>query len=275
MTSLEPQFDFQGATFDLHDPEDRAIIGFMLSQALYGEATGVYCGKSLYSAHSLEAAKFYVRQARQELNHLEMFADIFRKLDLQPDPPHWAIKLLASHNNYYPLKVLMEHAVGEGMVLDIFRDVLLQTLPDDDERVPDVKKRLRVVCLEEEEHVAWGESETIRLLKESPWLRTPFYGLVELQMMVAPLITVAFSRRFKGHPVLVHVPGFVAHVRARVMDQGRRLGFVPAKRPSLIWRCWAMGCGAVLYVRSQFSRSRSKLDKHYIAELGFGLQEKG
>ena len=26
------------------------------------------------------------------------------------------------HNNYYPLKVLMEHALGEGMVLDIFRD---------------------------------------------------------------------------------------------------------------------------------------------------------
>ena len=45
MTNLEPQFNFQGATFDLYDEGDRAIVGFMLSQALYGEATGVYCGK--------------------------------------------------------------------------------------------------------------------------------------------------------------------------------------------------------------------------------------
>jgi hypothetical protein len=178
---------------------------------------------------------------------------------------------LASHNNYYPLKVLMEHAVGEGMVLDVFRDVMLQTLPDDDERVPDVKKRLRVVCREEEEHVAWGESETIRILKESPWLRTPFYGLVELQMMVAPLITAAFSRRFDGHPVLEHVPGFVDHVKARVMEQGRRLGFVPEQRPGFLRRWWAMSCGAILYLRSQFSRSQSKLDKHYLTELGFGI----
>jgi hypothetical protein len=269
MTDTEHHFDFQGARFDLHDEADRALVGFLLSQALYGEATGVFCGKSLYSAYSLEAAKFYLRQARQELNHLELFADIFRQLDLQPDPPHWAIKLLASHNNYYPLKVLMEHAVGEGMVLDIFRDVLLQTLPDDDPRVPDVKKRLNVVCREEEEHVAWGEKETIRLIAEHPWLKTPFYGLVELQLLLAPFITRAFMHRFKGHPVLSHVPRFVDHVRARVRDQGRRLGFVPEKRPGRIGRLWAMGFGLGLYLRSQFSRSRSKLDKCYLAELGF------
>jgi hypothetical protein len=269
MSDLEPQFDFQGATFDLTEDGDRALVCFLLSQALYGEATGVFCGKSLYSAYSLKAAKFYLRQARQELNHLELFADIFRKLEMQPDPAHWGIKLLASHNNYYPLKVLMEHAVGEGMVLDIFRDVLLQTLPDDDPRVPDVKKRLRVVCIEEEEHVAWGEAETVRLLAEKPWLRTPYYGLVELQLMVAPMITRAFEKRFSGHPVLAHVPAFVDHVRARVWAQGQRLGFVPETRPGFLGRSWAIFCGVALYVRSQFSRSKSLLDKRYLQELGF------
>ena len=177
-------YDFGGAQFDLGKDEDREIVRFILSQALYGEATGVYCGKSLYAAGSLEAARFYVRQAKQELAHLALFADIFRALEMKPLPAHWVVRSLSSHNNYYPLKVLMEHAIGEGMVLDIFKDLLLQTLPDDDPRVPLIKKKLRVVCREEEEHVAWGEKETRRLLAEKPWLKTPYYGLLELQMSV-------------------------------------------------------------------------------------------
>lgn len=269
MTDLEPAYDFDGATFDLDAPRDRDVIRFILSQALYGEATGVYCGKSLYAAVSLEAAQFYVRQARQELNHLRLFADIFRILEMQPQPGHWVIRLLSSHNNYYPLKVLMEHAIGEGMVLDIFKDVLLQTLPDDDPRVPDIKKKLQAVCREEEEHIAWGEKETKRLLGEKPWLRTPYYGLLELQLTVAPLIVRALRGRTGDHPVLRHLPGFVDHVRDRVWKQGQALGFVPERRPSLPRRLIAMAWGVALFVRSQFARSTSTLDKTYLTELGF------
>src|SRR6185503_14363566 len=97
--------------FDLADPADREIVRFGLSQALYGEATGVYCGRSLYAARSLEAARFYVRQAKQELAHLELFADVFRILEMKPDRAHWLIRALSAHNDYYPLKVLMEHAI--------------------------------------------------------------------------------------------------------------------------------------------------------------------
>src|SRR5262245_54158923 len=75
----DPDYDFGGATFDLTKDEDREIVRFILSQALFGEATGVYCGKSLYAAGTLEAARFYVRQAKQELAHLSLFADIFRQ----------------------------------------------------------------------------------------------------------------------------------------------------------------------------------------------------
>ena len=50
----EGSYDFGDARFDLNDPADREILRFILSQALYGEATGVFCGKSLYSAGSLE-----------------------------------------------------------------------------------------------------------------------------------------------------------------------------------------------------------------------------
>ena len=266
--SVEPQYDFGGAKFDLNDPGDREIIRFILSQALYGEATGVYCGKSLYSAGSLEAARFYVRQAKQELAHLQLFADIFKQLDMTPMPAHWVVKLLSSHNNYYPLKVLMEHAIGEGMVLDIFRDILLQTLPDEDPRVPLIKKKLRVVCKEEIEHVSWGEKETRRLLKEKPWLMTPYFGLLELQMAVLPYMVKAFEKRVGSHPVLAHLPGFLEHVRTRVYNQGKDLGFVPEQRPGAAKRAWAMGSGFALFVRSQFARSTSTLEKIYIEELG-------
>ncbi len=266
----EPGYDFGDARFDLKDEADREILRFILSQALYGEATGVYCGKSLYAAGSLEAARFYLRQAKQELAHLELFADIFRGLGLLPLPAHWVIRLLSSHNNYYPLKVLMEHAIGEGMVLDIFKDILLQTLPDEDPRVPLIKKKLRIVCREEIEHVAWGEKETKRLLSEKPWLRTPYYGLIELQMAVLPMLVRAFEKRAGKHPVLVHLPGFLAHVRARVYAQGKELGIVPAERPGVLTRVFAMVYGLLLFVRSQFARSTSKLEKIYIEELGLG-----
>lgn len=264
----EGSYDFGDARFDLKDPADREILRFILSQALYGEATGVYCGKSLYAAGSLEAARFYLRQAKQELAHLQLFADIFRSLDMKPLPAHWVIRLLSSHNSYYPLKVLMEHAIGEGMVLDIFKDILLQTLPDEDPRVPLIKKKLRVVCREEVEHVAWGEKETKRLLAEQPWLQTPYYGLIELQMAVLPMLVRAFEKRAGDHRVLAHLPGFLEHVRARVYRQGEDLGIVPAARPGALKRFYAMGYGLALFARSQFARSKPTLVETYISELG-------
>lgn len=265
----QASYDFGGARFDLSNARDRAVLGFVLSQALYGEATGVYCGRSLYAAQSLEAAHFYVKQARQELNHLTLFADMFRALELEPEPAHWVIRLLAAHNDYYPLKVLMEHALGEGMVLDIFRDVLLQTLPDDDPRVPAIKKKLRVICREEEEHVSWGERETRRILAENPGLKRAFYGILELQLWLVPYAVQGLKQRAPDHPVLAQLDGFVDHVRERVWKQGQALGFVPQKRPSKLVRAAAVSAGLGLLLRSQFARSKSRLDRTYLKELGF------
>ena len=262
-------YDFGGATFDLNDTGDREILRFILSQALFGEATGVYCGRSLYAARSLEAARFYTRQARQELGHLQLFADIFRELGLTPLGPHWVIRLLSSHNDYYPLKVLMEHAIGEGMVLDVFKDLLLQTLPDSDPRVPSIKKKLRVVVREEAEHVAWGEKETTALLAEKPWLRTPFMGLVELQLMTLPRLVARLRGARSDHPVLRQLEPFVEYVQERVRRQSRKLGFYPEERPPTLTRYASMALGTLLFVRSQLARSHSQLDKSYLRELGF------
>jgi len=273
MSTVErgPSYDFRGAAFDLDLPRDREIVRFVLSQALFGEATGIYCGLSLYSARSLEAAEFYVRQARQELAHLRLFADIFRALDLEPLPAHWVIRLLSSHNDYYPLKVFLEHALGEGMVLDVFKDLLLATLPDGDPRVPPIKKKLRVVVNDEMEHVAWGEKETRRILEERPWLRTPFYGLLELQLATLPLLVRALRSQATGHPVLEHLDGFVGHVRDNALAQGKQLGYVPAARPGALARSAAIAAGLALYLRSRVTRRRSTLEKSYLGELGFRL----
>jgi hypothetical protein len=263
-------FDFGGARFDFASERDREILRFILSQALFGEATGVYCGRSLYAAETLEAAQFYVKQARQELNHLLLFADIFRALGLSPLPPHWVIRVLAAHNDYYPLKVVLEHALGEGMVLDIFRDVLLQTLPEADPRTAGIKKKLLVVCKEEEEHVAWGEKETRRILGQQPWLKTAFYGLLELQLWLVPFAVRGLQRRAPEHPVLAQLDAFVAHVQKRVWKQGQALGFAPLERPGFLKRASAVSLGLLLLMRSQFARSRSRLDHSYIEQLGFG-----
>ena len=268
--SLEAgSYDFQGAQFDLNSEQDRKIIQFVLSQALYGEATAVYCGKSLFTARSLEAAQFYSRQARQELGHLKIFADICRALEIEPQPAHWVLKLLSSHNNYYPLKVLLEHAIGEGMVLDIFKDVLLQTLPDSHPRVPEVKKKLRAVCREEAEHVAWGERETKRILQEKPYLKPAFLGLVELQLALAPQLVARFHKSHPNHPVLSQMPAFVAHVLERVRAQGKELGYYPDSAPSKVRRVSSIGFGLGLYLRSKVARARSTLEENYLEELGF------
>jgi hypothetical protein len=263
-------YDFGDARFDFANERDREVLRFVLSQALFGEATGVYCGRSLYAAATLEAAQFYVKQARQELNHLLLFAEIFRTLELSPLPPHWVIRLLAAHNDYYPLKVLMEHALGEGMVLDIFRDVLLQTLPEGDARTAGIKKKLAVICKEEEEHVAWGEKETRRILSEHSWLKPAFYGLLELQLWLVPFAVRGLKKRAPDHPVLAQLDAFVAHVQRRVWRQGQALGFAPEQRPGALKRSAALALGLGLLLRSQFARSRSRLDRSYIEQLGFG-----
>jgi len=264
-----PGYDFGQARFDLEVAEDRTLLSFVLSQALYGEATGVFCGRSLYAARSLEAARFYVRQAHQELNHLQLFAEIFQTLELRPEPAHWVIRALSSHNNYYPLKVLMEHALGEGMVLDIFRDVLLQTLPEEDPRCVGIRKKLRVICKDEIEHVAWGEKETRPVLQENPRLRQPFYGVLLIQQWFVKRLLAHLVRLAPDHPVLGQASAFAEHVMQRMHRQGRDLGFVPARQPGRMGRILATTRGLWLLLRSQLSRSRSHLDRHYLEELGF------
>jgi hypothetical protein len=135
--------------------------------------------------------------------------------------------------------------------------------------VPAIKKKLRVICREEEEHVSWGERETRRILAENPGLKRAFYGILELQLWLVPYAVKGLKQRAPDHPVLARLDGFVDYVRARVWKQGQALGFVPEERPSKLARAAAVGAGLGLLLRSQFARSRSRLDRTYLKELGF------
>jgi hypothetical protein len=64
-------------------------------------------------------------------------------------------------------------------------------------------------------------------------------------------------------------------VRARVYRQGMDLGIVPETRPSTVKRAYAMSYGLALFVRSQFARSKSTLEKTYITELGLDGSGRG
>jgi hypothetical protein len=127
-----------------------------------------------------------------------------------------------------------------------------------------------VVVREEAEHVAWGEKETAAMLREKPWLVTPFMGLVDLQLATLPALISRLKGARPDHPVLSQLGPFVEHVRRRVRRQSQKLGFYPASGEPPAWkRGLAMAAGALLFARSQLARSRSQLDKTYLAELGF------
>jgi len=89
-------------------------------------------------------------------------------------------------------------------------------------------------------------------------------------MSVLPFVVKAFEKRAGEHPVLKHLPGFLAHVQRRVYAQGKELGFVPSERPGFAKRAAAMGMGLAVFARSQVARSTSRLEKIYIDELGLG-----
>jgi hypothetical protein len=125
------------------------------------------------------------------------------------------------------------------------------------------------VVREEAEHVAWGEKETLVMLRDKPWLRTPFMGLVDLQLSTLPALVSRLRGARADHPVLSQLGPFIEHVRERVRRQGRRLGFYPELPLPRYKRALAMAAGTLLFARSQLARSRSQLDKNYLSELGF------
>jgi hypothetical protein len=222
LTRAEMTHDFGGARLVL--PRDRELLGFVMSQFLYGEVTGIQCGHWLYHAPDLEAARFFAKQSVEELTHVKHIQRIFGILGAAPEPPHPAIRFLATGfmGGTFAEHVALEMAQGEGFVLMVFY-ALIDLIED-----PSIRRILSQAVVQEERHVGFGEERTQRAVAEDPRLRNHLLGL----NLVSLGVMREFGRRVvprvadPDHPVLRQLPAFLAHTTAVTELRLTRLGLL-------------------------------------------------
>jgi len=217
----EMTFDFGGARFDVE--RDRELLVWVFSQFLYGEVTGIQVGHWLYRAPTLDAANFLARQAVEELSHVDRFRDILRHLGGAPVPAHRAVRFLSSGmmGDDWAEHVCLEMALGEGYVLTVLYG-LIDTVEHDE-----IRAILRRATKQEERHVAFGESETMKALKARPRNRGRLLGLALWSLLgVSALARAVESKRDREHPVLQRFPEFLRHVRTTTELRLERLGLL-------------------------------------------------
>jgi hypothetical protein len=226
----EMRFDFGGAKFRL--PRDRAVLGWIVDQFLYGEITGIQVGHWLYQAPSLSAATFLARQATEELAHVRVFLRIHALLGTRPGPAHPVVRFLSTGamGSDYAEHVSTEMAVGEGLVLAVFQ-ALIDTVEQ-----PDIVRLLEGAARQEERHVAFGESETERLVREQPRLAKALLGSNLLGLLALPRLARFIQRKLgNDHEVLRHTEAFLAHVLRLTELRLQRLGVLTGRLADLGW----------------------------------------
>src|SRR5262245_31491724 len=171
LTREEMTFDFAGAKLD--PVKDRAILGWMMNQFLYGEVTGIQCGHWLYDAPDLDAARFFSRQAVEEFQHVENFIKILEQLGENPAPAHPMVRFLTSGMmpSTFGDHVCLEMARAEGLVLMALYGVI-DTMAHDG-----IRSILLRAVKQEERHVDFGERRTMAAIRLKPSLRRRLLGL--------------------------------------------------------------------------------------------------
>ena len=223
LTREEQTYDFGGARFDLD--RDRELLSWVFSQFLYGEVTGVQVGEWLAQAPDFDAARFLARQANEEMAHVQLFLRILRSLDAEPQPPHRALRFLATDfaGGTFLEHCCLEMALGEGFVLMAIY-ALIDTLPDSE-----VRNLLVGLSRQEEQHVAFGEEQTIRGLRRDPARARHLLGLALVSFAAIGRLGTWIGRRYPRHPVLAQMPGFLTSVVDAAELRLRRVGVV--RRP--------------------------------------------
>ena len=231
LTHDEIRFDFGGAKFDLE--RDRDALGWIFSQFLYGEVTGIQVGHWIHHAPDLESASFLARQCVQELSHVRLVRSIFDRLGVAPQPAHRMVRFLATGfmGAGWEEHVCLEMALGEGYVLTIFY-ALQDTIPD-----AEIVRLLRIAAKQEESHVAFGEEATHRAAID-PRVRRRLLGLSWVSLLAMRRLGRGLAARADAaHPVWRHLPAFARHSEAVSELRLQRLGVLEGSVASIApWR---------------------------------------
>ena len=171
LSRKEMSHNFGGARLDPH--RDRDLLVWTFSQFLYGEVTGIHVGRWIERAPDLEAATFFARLASEEFLHVRVFLEILATLEAQPLPPHRLIRFVASDlaGRSFEEHVAIEMAQGHGLVLSA-----IYALADTVDQ-PRIHELLEQTAAREEQHVAFGEERTLRVIEGRPRLARHLLGL--------------------------------------------------------------------------------------------------
>jgi hypothetical protein len=233
LTREEMTFDFGGARFD---PEaDRAVLGWLLNQFLYGEVAANQIGEWLYEAPDLESARFLARQAVEELQHVDSFIRIMALLRTEPGPAHPIVRFMVTglKATSWPEHVALIMAAGEGMVLMVFY-ALMDTL--DHQQAVEI---LRRAARQEERHVDFGERQTMRVLDGRLALKRRLLGLNIASLWAVRRLGGSMERRFATSlsAVMRQLPAFARAVASTHELRLRRMGLLDRSLAEMpVWR---------------------------------------
>ena len=266
LTREEMTFDFGGARFD--PVRDKALLGWMMNQFLYGEVTGIQCGHWLYQAPDLEAARFFSRQAVEEFQHVDNFLRILQLLGEPPRRAHGMVRFLTSGMmpGTFEEHVCLEMAQGEGFVLAALYAVI-DTLDQ-----PAIREILVRAVRQEERHVDFGERRTVLALQARPGLRRQLLGLSLVSAWgVRKLGQFMRARLPADHPVLRQLPAFLDFTLQTSEQRLLRMGVLdrPFAELSLAARAAALGAaylGAVVKAPLRFFRRPRRLTETYLQD---------
>jgi bacterioferritin (cytochrome b1) len=228
LTREEMTFDFGGAHLD--PAGDKALLGWMMNQFLYGEVTGIQCGHWLYDAPDLEAARFFSRQAVEEFQHVDNFLRILSLLGEPAAPAHGMVRFLTSGMmpGTFEEHVCLEMALGEGFVLMALYGVI------DTIQHEEIRHILLRAVKQEERHVDFGEQRTMRAIQSRPALRRRLLGLSLVSTWgVKRLGRFMKSRLPADHPVLRRLPDFLDFTVACAQTRLLRMGVLTKPFASL------------------------------------------
>jgi hypothetical protein len=267
-------FDFGGAR--LQAGRDRALLGWIVNQFLYGEVTGIQCGHWLYDAPDLDAARFFSRQAVEEFQHVDNFLRILDLLGEEPAPPHRIVRFLSTGMMpaSFEEHVCLEMALGEGFVL-----MALYAVIDTIDHAG-IREILERAVRQEERHVEFGERRTREAIRRSPSLRRPLLGLSLVSTWAVRRLARFMRKRLPAdHPVLSQLPGFVEFAVERSGLRLLRMGVaeVPPSRMPLAQKgaAVALAYGRSLAVAPLRLFPRKRLTETYLQDPSLRARVEG